>query len=52
MQIGDIVISIIGNNTGTLAIDICTIILFTIYSLILASPMYAIISILKYKRKK
>ena len=52
MQIADVVIRILGNNAGQLAIDICTIILFTIYSLMLASPLYIIFTILKYKRKK
>lgn len=52
MQIADVVISILGNNAGQLAIDVCTIILFGVYSGILMSPTYIIFTILKYKRKK
>ena len=52
MQISDVVISILGNNAGQLAIDVCSIILFTIYSAMLGSPLYIIFTILKYKRKK
>lgn len=52
MKISEIVRLIMGYECSTLAIDIGTIILFLIYSIILAMPFYIILSILKYKRKK
>lgn len=52
MTISEVVQLILGPNCSILAIDICTIILFLIYSLMLAMPIYIVLSILKYKKKK
>lgn len=52
MKISQVALWILGNECSTLAIDICSIILFFTYCIILLLPFYAIFSILKYKRKK
>lgn len=52
MKISSVVYDILGEKCSILAIDICTIILFIIYSIILTMPFYIVLSILKYKRKK
>lgn len=51
MKISDVALWILGTNCTTLAIDICSIILFAFYCGILILPFYTIFTILKYKRK-
>lgn len=52
MKISQVALWILGNECSTFAVDICSIILFFAYCLILLMPFYIVISILKYKRKK
>lgn len=52
MKISSVVKLIIGEECSILAVDICTIITYLAYTIILVLPFYAVYSILKYKKKK